>query len=393
MLHSGFFIYTFFNNPPPFTLRLKSSFAFLNALFSLTLVYLQRLLIILSCIFVFTWKSNAQNLQAFAGPDINACPGNTVVLGTSVAASGGLGPYLYTWTPATGLNTATVANPTLTVGSNTVYLLTVRDANDSIAHDTLKINIIDLSIYSAGTDTTYCPGIASNIPLGNPINSTAIGITFNWTPSLGLNNASSPNPIANPTTTTIYSLTVSQGPCSVSAGTVAVNISGINLNLAFKDTIIKEGTTITLLSTSAASSFTWLPKDNFIKYDNSPAPDVNPIITTTYTIIAIDGKGCIASDTVRVIVTPDDELIFYSAFTPNGDGNNDYFYIGNIYKYPNNILKIYNRYGQVIFTSAGYKNDWNGEYQGNKVPTGTYFYVLDSGTEKGKYTGSVTIMR
>ena len=90
---------------------------------------------------------------------------------------------------------------------------------------------------------------------------------------------------------------------------------------------------------------------------------------------------------------PSDDLVFYSAFTPNSDGVNDYFYIGNIQKYPDNILKIYNRYGQVIFTSANYNNDWNGEYQGNKVPTGTYFYILYTNTGKGNYSGSVTILR
>jgi gliding motility-associated-like protein len=110
-------------------------------------------------------------------------------------------------------------------------------------------------------------------------------------------------------------------------------------------------------------------------------------------VTALDVNGCLSWDTVRVNVLPFDEPIFYSAFTPNGDGNNDFFYIGNIQKFPDNILKVYNRYGQVIYTSAQYKNDWDGSYQGNKIPTGTYFYVFDTGTDRGRYKCTVTILR
>lgn len=351
---------------------------------------------IIIVLFFINVKLNSQtSLQANAGSNFTICSGSTVIIGSSLPATGGLAPYTYSWSPSTGLSSNSVANPTLTATSSGYYIFHVRDANDSLAIDSIYIDVPDLSQYTAGTDTAYCPGTASNIILGNPINSSATGITFNWLPTSGLNNPNAPNPVANPTTSTIYTLTVSKGACSIQTGTVSISFISLNLVVSFNDTTIKEGVTITLHAICpAATSFSWNPQNYFIKYQNTPDPDVNPIVSTTYTVTAIDiNTGCIASDTVRVIVIPDDELIFYSAFTPNGDGDNDIFYIGNIFKYPNNVLKVYNRYGQVIYTSAGYKNDWDGSYQGNKVPTGTYFYILDSGTEKGKYTGSVTILR
>lgn len=352
------------------------------------------ILIIVSFISFFA-KLNAQTLQANAGPDIYACQNSTVVLGTAVPATGGTPPYFYSWSPTTGLNSASIANPTLSVTAPTLYTLTVRDSNDSIATDVVFVNVPNLLIYTTGKDTAYCPGLSSNIPLGNPINSSATGITFSWSPSAGLNNPTAPNPVANPTTSTVYSLTVSNGSCAIQTGTVNVLLAGISISLTFKDTTIKEGTTISLYANSPnANVFYWTPQNGTIHYQNTSSPEVYPTITTTYTLMAKDSvTGCFTYDTVRVNVIPDDDLVFYSAFTPNSDGDNDFFYIGNIFKYPDNILKVYNRYGQVVYTSAGYKNDWDGSYQGNKLPTGTYFYILDSGTEKGKYTGSVTILR
>lgn len=333
-------------------------------------------------------------LQANAGPDFTVCPGNTTILGTSTPASGGLAPYSYSWTPSTGLSSTTIANPSVTATASTLYILEVRDGNDSLAIDSVFMFVPDLLKYSAGRDTTYCEGSASNIVIGNPINSSAIGCTFSWTPTAGLNNPSSPNPVANPTTSTVYSLTVSNGACSAQTGTVNVFLSNLTVSFSFKDTTIIEGTTITLYAFSSGNAYFWYPQNFSIHYQFTSSPEVNPTTTTTYTLMVKDTlTGCMAYDTVRVKVTPDDELVFYSAFTPNSDGDNDFFYIGNIFKYPNNILKVYNRYGQVVYTSAGYQNDWDGAYHGNKLPTGTYFYILDSGTEKGKYTGSVTILR
>lgn len=352
--------------------------------------------VIVILIFCFALKNYGQTpLQANAGNNFTLCPGSTVIIGSSIPSTGGLPPYSYQWSPAASLSSATVANPTLTAIASGYYYFQVRDANDNIAKDSILITVPNLSQYTAGNDTSYCPGHASNIVLGNPINASATGCIFNWLPTSGLNNPTLPNPVANPTTTTVYSLTVTKGSCSIQTGTVSVSLVGLSLYVTFNDTTIKEGITISLHAISpSATSFTWNPQFYFIKYQYTANPDVEPIVSTTYSVTAIDEtSGCIATDTVRVRVTPDDQLIFYSAFTPNNDGDNDFFYIGNIYKYPDNVLKVYNRYGQIIYTSAGYKNDWDGSYQGNKVPTGTYFYILDSGTSKGKYAGSVTILR
>jgi len=74
-------------------------------------------------------------------------------------------------------------------------------------------------------------------------------------------------------------------------------------------------------------------------------------------------------------------LIPAQAFTPNGDGINDYWIIPGIENYANALIKVYNRWGHEVFASKGYKNDWNATYRSNsnKLPSGSYMYTIDLG--------------
>jgi gliding motility-associated-like protein len=76
-------------------------------------------------------------------------------------------------------------------------------------------------------------------------------------------------------------------------------------------------------------------------------------------------------------------------FSPNEDGINDVWSIENIFAYPNNTVKVFNRSGKLVFKQRGYQNDWNGESNqvssgrsGNKLPTGPYIFMLDLGEGK-----------
>lgn len=162
---------------------------------------------------------------------------------------------------------------------------------------------------------------------------------------------------------------------------------------AGKDTTIRKGQTITLEGQAAgAASVNWTPSYNMYN-SNTLKPDVYPNTTTVYTLSAAFAK-CNLQDTVRVTVLDSEELFFFNTFTPNGDGANDNFSVGNIELYPDNVLEIYNRYGQKVYTKTGYKNDWDGKYLNQELPAGTYFYLLDTKSEKGgKYHGHVNIIR
>jgi len=120
-------------------------------------------------------------------------------------------------------------------------------------------------------------------------------------------------------------------------------------------------------------------------YCNSTVPDV-----ITYSIC--NAAGCDTS-TVSVYVLCSD-LGFVSGFSPNGDGVNDFFMIEGIGNYPGHTLSIFNRWGNQVFYSEDYKNDWSGTFNKDtaNLPDGTYFYVFEDG-QGNSYSGYIQIQR
>ncbi len=81
-----------------------------------------------------------------------------------------------------------------------------------------------------------------------------------------------------------------------------------------------------------------------------------------------------------------------SLFTPNNDGMNDYWYIPDLESFGKLQVTVYNRFGQTVYHSDAYKNDWDGTWNGSPLPEATYYYVIKSST-KGYIKGVVNIVR
>jgi len=79
--------------------------------------------------------------------------------------------------------------------------------------------------------------------------------------------------------------------------------------------------------------------------------------------------------------------------TPNGDGVNDLWVVNNIDQYPNNMVKIFDQSGKLLYSKKGYANDWDGNYNGAALPQGTYYYVFFYGDGKGQKRGFITVIR
>jgi gliding motility-associated-like protein len=247
----------------------------------------------------------------------------------------------------------------------------------------------------AGPYRKLCPDYGSTTLGGSPTASGGVApYTYSWSPAGSVSTATVANPATSTTVTTTFTVVVRGSNGELKSDTVTVAVYPYSIN-AGKDTSIKQGQTITLLGQAAgATQVSWTPSPYSIYNPNSLKPDVFPPVTTTYTLTAVYPGGCTLEDYVTVTVRATDELFFFNTFSPNGDGANDYFIIGNIEKYPENVLEIYNRYGQKVLTKIGYHNDWDGKYLNQELPSGTYFYILDTKSEKGgKYHGHVNLIR
>ena len=122
---------------------------------------------------------------------------------------------------------------------------------------------------------------------------------------------------------------------------------------------------------------------------------VLPTDTTKYTVTVTDADGITVNSTVQVniINCPEQELSIPSAFTPDGDGINDVWEIGNILSYESNVVEIYDRYGHLLLRSEGYDQPWDGRYQGEILPTGTYYYSIILNEGAAYYKGAITILK
>jgi gliding motility-associated-like protein len=114
---------------------------------------------------------------------------------------------------------------------------------------------------------------------------------------------------------------------------------------------------------------------------------------TLVTLTVMNFGKCPVTDTARVVMKSSIDIP--NVFSPNGDGNHDFFEIKNLNKlYPDAVLTIFNKWGSVVYVSgAGYPEPWDGKRNGEDMPVATYYYILDTKGGRTYSPGSVTIIR
>jgi gliding motility-associated-like protein len=121
-----------------------------------------------------------------------------------------------------------------------------------------------------------------------------------------------------------------------------------------------------------------------------------PEDSTTYFVSITDINGCVTEDQVTVLVAnnPVETILAVNLITPNEDGLNDVLDFGSIEKYGSNSLKVYNRWGNLVYQKLNYQSDesrFDGTYKGKPLPAGNYFYVLSF--RQGSVKQTLTLIR
>lgn len=115
--------------------------------------------------------------------------------------------------------------------------------------------------------------------------------------------------------------------------------------------------------------------------------------TQVYTVVLTKGTCESLASPVKVTIENDGIGTLANAFSPNGDGVNDQWVISGIASYPEATVAVFNRYGNKVFDSTGYKTPFNGRLNGTELPVGTYYYIIDLKRGCGLQKGSLFLIR
>ncbi len=199
-----------------------------------------------------------------------------------------------------------------------------------------------------------------------------------------------------------YSLIVADANvCDTQINFQIVNIASPNVVIApVSPQTIFNGDTVGLVATVDVSSplFAWTanPENGFnsLTCTDCANPTANPKSTTTYELIVVDSSTQCSDTAYMTIVVKDEKNIFVpNVITPNGDGVNDVWRITELQEiFRDNEVAIVNRWGDEIFREKNYQNKFDGTYKNEKLPDGTYYYIIKLNDIGKTVTGPLTII-
>ncbi|MBS1742248.1 MAG: choice-of-anchor L domain-containing protein [Bacteroidetes bacterium] len=309
----------------------------------------------------------------------------------TVTASGGLPAYQYSIDGSTfqGGNIFTVPENT--------YNITIHDANNCTAvFNGVVVPVVNDLAIIAGPDTTICSG--------QPVTLVASGTatSYTWTPTTWLSTPNSASTVAIPLGSITYTVTAVLGACQA-VKTVKIEVDkSLTIDAGGPLNIDAGGAAQAHVVVSGAnpdiSTVLWTASEG-LSATNVLNPVISPLQTTgtiTYSITVTNTSGCSASDELIVKILPSC-IKLRNAFTPNGDGINDRWWVYDDFSCLKNVaVHVFNRYGSKVYESENYRNTWDGKYKGKELPDGTYYAVVEytflSGRVKTERT-DLTILR
>jgi len=340
------------------------------------------------CSNVGSIKVNVKSfVTLFAAPDTTICKTDPVVLRITSDAL----HYLWTESPAGNtLNDPTLKNPTAIPLVPTTYSV-VANIGKCVANAAIKVVPIPYPTANAGPDLHICVGNSAQLQASG-------GSIYSWTPSAFLTATNIPNPVSvKPTDNVRYVVTVRDvlGCPKPVKDTMILFVDKIKANAGPRDTSVVLGQPLQL-GASGGTNYAWTPI-TWLDNPNISNPISLPQNNIEYIVRVSNDIGCFANDTILVKVYKVKPGLFIpNAFTPNGDGNNDIFRPVAIGMKSVDIFRVYNRWGQMLYSGTGNGAGWDGRFGGRPQEAATYVWYaegVDYLNNKTKLKGTVILIR
>lgn len=298
------------------------------------------------------------------------------------------GSYAYEWTPADGLSNPNIANPIFNYYEGGLYNLTVTTPNGCTGSDSLNITVNDGNfLMVANDDVGICPNDSIQL-------SASGAYTYQWSPSEGLDNPNIANPIANPHASTNYKIVGRSEDNCYDSTTVFVAVHPEAVVYMPDSVTLYPGEEYWINPETNAMYFEWFPFSGLnSQYISNPV--ASPEVRTRYFVTAVAEYGCSVQDSIDVIVKDESVFDLPNAFNPK-KGDNSKFKVERRGIVTLESFRIFNRWGQEVFSTTDINEGWDGKLKGEEQPLDVYVYLVEGVTNTGRKVrkeGNVTLLR
>ncbi len=324
-------------------------------------------------------------LFAALGPPVTLCGTGSISYGPHVVSyvADTLGyPLTYHWDFGTGApgDTANSLNPTFdyTMPGDYTTSFQVTSPVGCVARAYDSVHVIGPFPMPASPDTTICIGGTAGLWASNAYN-------YLWSPAETLNKSIGDSVIAKPATTTQYRVIgTDKYRCFLDTANIKVTVDSIPSVRIPAPAPVLAGTDVQIepIFSDDVVSYEWSPP-LYLNCLDCASPISTPLAPITYSVTVKTALGCTSSTTVTIrLLCLQSGVTMANAFSPNFDGNNDYFYpTGSGVKLVKSF-QVYSRWGQLLYSKTNFppndkKFGWDGTLNGMPQPADTYVYVTE----------------
>lgn len=327
-----------------------------------------------------------------AGPDAGICRFSAYTLQATGADS-------YIWNSHPSISCTNCATPVVKPDTLVTYYVTGKTLFGCTNKDSVTIKVQQSFKMAVDKADTLCKGESVVLKASG-------ADSYQWTPSLWLDNSAISSPKAKPDTTITYQVIgKDRNGCFADTQNVSIKVYSIpSVDITNGDNVTAQvGGTIKLNTKSSpdVTNWKWFPAQ-WLSCASCSEPLAAPKDPITYSVTATNEGNCAATDKVTVNLICNNANVFLpNTFSPNGDGVNDVFYPRGSGVFNVLSFKVFNRWGQVVFQKNGggannALDGWDGSLNGSPLQPDVYVYLIDvvcSNNTIFSFKGNVSLIR